>query len=265
MRARSAAGWAAIQARARSVTKPGLQPGRPALLASCDGMPASSSRRSVPAGRVDLEGERQLRAEEGAGLEADAGRVREHLGQEHQRRNPDAAADQQGDGPRRVGPEALADGAQHAHRVAGFGRRQRLQALADDLVEHFHPALGRVGPQDRQGPAHRDAGRALHVDEGARGGGAGAVRRVEPGNVLAARVDRLLQDLRFDRRRWCRGGICSCTAGRATSLQSHRRRGRPRRPVLTFFVRAPLRRCSRSRDSASTEVSRSSMRITGSW
>ena len=86
----------------------------------------------------------------------------------------------------RVGPERLADRAQHADDVAHMPAAQRAQTRADDLVEDLDPALGGIHALDRQRAAHGHVRIAGEVHEAAGLGARGAFRRRDAQHELLA-------------------------------------------------------------------------------
>ena len=88
-------------------------------------------------------------------------------------------------------------GPEHAHRVAGLLGPERVQARAHDLVEDLDPAGLRVRAHDRQRAAHRDAGIAGEVREGAGRGVRGALGRAQADDELLGVVGELREHRRL--------------------------------------------------------------------
>jgi hypothetical protein len=128
--------------------------------------------------------------------EAVAGGGAERFGQEHHRRNPHAAADQQRP-PARRGRERLADRPHDADGLARPARGQQREALADGLEQELDHAGAGIGAHQGKGPAHRQQRVAGHVREAARAGARRALRRDQAHDVLLAGPGLDVEDFRI--------------------------------------------------------------------
>ena len=140
------------------------------------------------------------------------------LGEEHHRRDTDAAAEQQRARPLGVRSEGLADRAEHAHLIARLVPGERVKARALHLVEQLDPARLRIRAHDRERPAHRDGGVAGDVHEAAGLGVRGASRRRR---ARSTNCSRLVGELRDDARRLEKDGAAGARARRRAG--AHRR------------------------------------------
>ena len=122
----------------------------PGILEASEGSSGRKARLGHR-GRAEIEGEGSLRSHEHHGS-----RGHEPLGEEQDRRDPHAAAEEQAAGALRGRREAIADRPQHAQAIAPPAPRKEAGPRPDLLEQKLEPPLGRLRPHDRHRPSHRE-------------------------------------------------------------------------------------------------------------